>query len=54
MRHIISESDTIASAKGGSRLADDYYRAGQALARGEEIYGRIVEYLNEPPGFKTQ
>ena len=28
-------------------LADDYERAAEALERGEQINGRILDYLNE-------
>jgi hypothetical protein len=35
-------------------LADDYVRAAEALERGEEINGQILEYLKEGPSFRTE
>jgi hypothetical protein len=34
-------------------LAADYERAADALERGEEIEGQILEYLKEGSGFHT-
>lgn len=54
MRHIISESDTIASAKGGSRLADDYYRAMSEFRHQIRRFLRFSEESAQQAGVEPQ
>lgn len=54
MRHIISESDTIASAKGGSRVADDYYRAMSEFRHQIRRFQRFSEESAQQAGVEPQ
>ncbi len=54
MRHIISESDTIASAKGGGRVLDEYFRAMSEFRHQIRRFQRFSEEVAAQAGVEPQ
>ncbi len=54
MRHIISDSDTIASVKGGGRVLDDYFRAMSEFRHQIRRFQRFSEDVAAEVGVEPQ